>query len=308
MTEKRNIEKTVNFRCWMTVLFLSALLMVFFAGTGMAQDEKAISPAGMPIVQSFGNVGKINWTEAYIEVVGRGTQPKRYLGKPNARPLALRAAKTDAGRRLLSIIKEVPVSSEAAVKDYLSQSNDLQIRLEGIAKGARVVKRGYSPEAVEVTLRLPLYGEFSRALISLIPGKRNIEMPVPAASTVNQPVGLTSAPPAVVYTGLVIDARGLQVRPALLPKVVDESGNEVYGLTVADRKIAVAKGIAGYAGDPAAARSHSRVADNPFAVKGLKAEGFGKSNIVVGNADAQYIRAAGNQSFLRKCRVMIILD
>ncbi len=307
MAGRRNIGEIVNFRRWIAVLSLSVVLGLF-AGTGTAQDEKAGSPAGIPIVQNFGNEGKINWTAAYIEVVGRGATPKRYVGKPNARPLSLRAAKADASRRLMAIINEVRVSSAATVKDYLFQNNDLRIRLEGVARGARVVKREYLPEAVKVTLRLPLHGDFSRVLISRIPVKKNMEAPVPAVSPVNQPVGLPAAPPAVVYTGLMIDARGLQARPALLPKVVDESGHEVYGLMTADRKIAVAKGMAGYAGDQAAARSDSGVANNPLEVKGLKAEGPGGADIVVGNADAQAIRAAGNMSFLKKCRVMIVLD
>jgi len=51
------------------------------------------------------------------------------------------------------------------------------------------------------------------------------------------------------------------------------------------------------------------VTNSPVSVKGLKTEGAGRSDIVIANADAEKIRASGdNQSFLKKCRVMIVLD
>jgi hypothetical protein len=44
-------------------------------------------------------------------------------------------------------------------------------------------------------------------------------------------------------------------------------------------------------------------------VKGLKADGPGKANIVISKGDAEKIKAAGeNLTFLKKARVMIVLD
>lgn len=117
------------------------------------------------------------------------------------------------------------------------------------------------------------------------------------------------APAGVVYTGLVLDARGIQARPAMSPKVVDENGQEVYGSMQVDREFAVQQGMSGYARDLTAAQSNSRVTNNPVTIKGLKSVGPGRSNIVISNADAQMIRAAAeNLVFLKKCRVMVVLD
>ncbi len=93
------------------------------------------------------------------------------------------------------------------------------------------------------------------------------------------------------------------------PKVVDENGKEVYGSMNVDRGYAVQQGMSGYARDLTAAQSNPRVTNNPVSVKGLKSEGPGKSDIVISNADAEKIRGASdNQLFLKKCRVMIVLD
>jgi hypothetical protein len=108
---------------------------------------------------------------------------------------------------------------------------------------------------------------------------------------------------------MVIDARGIQARPAMAPKVIDESGQEVYGSMQVDREFAVQQGMSGYARDLSSAQNNSRVTANPVTLKGIKTDGPGKSNIVISNADANKIRSsAENLSFLKKARVMIVLD
>jgi hypothetical protein len=107
----------------------------------------------------------------------------------------------------------------------------------------------------------------------------------------------------------VVDARGIQARPAMSPRIYDEDGKEVYGSANVDREYAVQQGMSGYARDLTAAQSNQRVTASPITVKGLKTGGAGRSDLVISNADAQLIRAsAENASFMKKCRVMIVLD
>jgi len=57
------------------------------------------------------------------------------------------------------------------------------------------------------------------------------------------------------------------------------------------------------------ARSDPRVRPNPLIVKGLKTKSPGRSVIVVSNADAAKLRSASEHlSFLRQCRVIIVVD
>jgi len=141
---------------WITVGVVSAVL-IFFAGIGMAQDEKVSMSEWTQIVQSLGDKGKINWSAGYIEAIGMGAPPERYIGKPNARPMALRAAKVDAYRNLLEITKGVQVSSETTVRDFVTESDVIRAQIEGLVKGATVANQEYlSDGTVEVTLRMPL--------------------------------------------------------------------------------------------------------------------------------------------------------
>jgi hypothetical protein len=173
--------------------------------------------------------------------------------------------------------------------------------VEGLVKGARVMNKEYlSDGTVEVTVRMNLSGRFSQTLLPKVMDKTP-----PAAP----PAPAPTAPVGDLYTGLVIDARGLAARPAMSPKIIDENGKEVYGSMNVDRQYAIQQGMTGYARDLTAAQSNPRVTNNPVSVKGIRTDGPGKCDIVISAADAAKIRAnAENMSFLQKCRVMIVLD
>ncbi|MEK6691914.1 MAG: hypothetical protein AABY44_00615, partial [Nitrospirota bacterium] len=111
-----------------------------------------------------------------------------------------------------------------------------------------------------------------------------------------------------VFSGLIVDARGLGAKPAMAPKIFDEDGREVYGSAYVNREWAIKEGMAGYSKDVVAARNNPRVTATPIVVKGLKTSGQAKADIVISNIDAGKIRAnAENMTFIEKCRVIIVI-
>lgn len=289
------------------VFFVALLGLGFSGGSAVAQDN--------PYIQDIAGKGKVDWTQGWIEAVGTGAPPEKYYGKPQARPMALRAAQLDAFRNLLEVVKGVQLTASSTVEDFVTTSDVIRTQVDGMVKGAQTMKREYlSDGTVEVTVRMPLYGNFSQLLLPV--EARPAPVPVPpsviappspavAAPSVAPPV----APSARIYTGLVVDARGLSARPAMSPKVIDEDGQEVYGTASVSREYAVQQGMAGYSKDVNAAQTNARVTNTPVTVKGLRTEGPGRSDIVISRADAAALRVAGQDlSFLQKCRVMIVLD
>lgn len=284
-------------------------VMMLFAGAGFCQksgDGKVSMTEWTKIIESkvaeqSGDKGIINYEDGYVEAVGVGAPPERYMGKPNARPMALRAAQVDAYRNLLEIVQGVRIDANTVVKDFMTESDVIRASVEGLVKGSKVMNKEYlSDGTVEVTVRMNLSGRLSQSIMPKAFDKQPESAPPPPA---------VSAPSGDIFTGLVIDARGLAARPAMSPKIVDENGREVYGSMNVDRQYAIQQGMTGYARDLTAAQSNPRVTNNPVSVKGVKADGPGKCDIVISNADAGKIRASGeNLSFLKKCRVMIVLD
>ncbi len=256
------------------------------------------------LVEQIGN-GSVNWTEGIIEAKGIGVPPENLFGKPQARPMALRAAKLDAMRNLLETTKGVRIDSTTTVKNYAVENDIIMSRVEGVIRGAKVVNQEYmSDGTVEVTIQMSLNGDLAHLILpkdvpegATKPTDREA-MPTPFAK-----------PKSTVYTGLVVDARGLNAKPAMSPKILDENGQEVYGSAYVSREFAVQQGMSGYAKDMEIARKNQRVTDNPMAVKGIKTSGAGRSDIIISNADAAILKnASENLSFMKKCRVMIVVD
>jgi hypothetical protein len=236
--------------------------------------------------------------------------------------MALRAAQLDAYRNLLEVVKGVRVTSESYMGDFVTKSDEVRAAVSGLVRGAQIVKKEYlSDGTVEVTMRMSLSGALMQVILPkvvevektekppvVMPPKQSIEV-APEKEEVTTVPPAPKAPAGVVYTGLVIDARGIQARPAMSPKILDENGQEVYGSMQVDREFAVQQGMSGYARDLTAAQTNPRVTNDPITVKGLRTVGAGQSSIVISNADAQMINsAAENLTFLKKCRVMVVLD
>jgi hypothetical protein len=296
-------EAAMRLKICMTAAFAAAMIPCI-AGVTVGQEKVGI-PEGTQIVEQVANRGMVNWTEGTMEAIGIGAPPERYIGKPQARPNALRAAQVDAYRNLLEVINGVRVDSTTVIRDFTTESDVINTQVQGMVKGARVIKQEYmSDGTVEVTVRMSIAGNFAAVIIPRIMEKKQVQPPPAAPAPATAP-----APGGEIFTGLVVDARGIQARPAMSPRIIDENGREIYGSMNVEREYAVQQGMSGYARDLTAAQSNTRVTNNPLSVKGLKTEGAGRSDIVIAKADAEKILAAGdNLSFLKKCRVMIVLD
>ena len=173
-----------------------------------------------------------------------------------------------------------------------------QDRGQRIIQGAMVMDKKYmSDGSVEVTVGMKLTGALADTLL-----------PKPPTPPTGLPAPLTPAR-RTTYTGLIVDARGLGVRPAMAPKVLNEDGKEVYGSAWINRDYAVREGMVGYLKDPVQAQPNPRVTDKPLMVKAVKASGDARVDMVITNADAAMLHSASqNLSMLEKCRVIILVD
>lgn len=247
-----------------------------------------------PLIQVTGN-GEINWSEQVIRASGSGAPHPDASNIAAARLGAERAAKADAMRNILEVVKGVRINSQTTVKDALTQSDQIRTQVQGIIRGAKVINtRYFSDGAVEVTLEIPLAGALSQSLLT-------------PSSFGTQPVPKAGNP---AYSGVIFDCRGLNLQPALAPRVLDEDGREVYGAAFAAQEWALKYGVAGYLkNNMETALKNERVAPNPLVIKAIKAAGPGNTDLVISNADAQVLRdTSRNLSFLEQCRVLIVVD
>jgi len=276
-----------------SIFVLVVVFLLVIPTFGFAAD-------GQDFVEQLGQ-GSINWNQGTILAKGIGAPPEKLYGKPSARPMALRAATLDAYRNILEVVVGVRIDSATVVRDYTVENDVIRTKVDGMIKGAQIIKKEYlSDGTVEITMQMNMRGGFSQLMLP--------EEIKPLESI--KPVPMTQAQTSsAVFTGLVVDAKGLKVRPAMSPKILDENKQEVYGSAYVSREFAVQQGMSGYAKEVATAQHNQRVTDNPLTVKGLRTEGPGRSDVVISNADASMLRSASeNLSFMKKCRVMIVVD
>jgi hypothetical protein len=163
---------------------------------------------------------------------------------------------------------------------------EVRTRVETLARGYRIsAKRYYSDMGMEIDVELPLaaltdvFGPASAAIASGRAGdKKN--------------------------TGLIVDARGLKLTPYLAPRLIDESGQELYGIDRLSEQARRSSGVAAYALGMEQAKKSLRVGDRPLVLRGLEAKG---SDIVLGAEERKKL-GDGNNPYLLDGRVIIVID
>lgn len=257
----------------------------------------------------------IDWTLGVIRAKGTAAPQESLDGKPEARSKALADAEAIARQHLLTASKAVRIDTATTIGKVMAQSSTIRNGMMAMVAQAKIVSQKYLSDGgtVEVTVQMSLYGGLAQLVLpqeikqvqSVKPVVKKEKVPVPPVDTAvsNYPVRSN------VYTGLVIDARGLGAHAVMSPKIVDENGREVYGSAFVSREFAVQHGMSGYIKDFSLAKADSRVKSNPLVVKGLRVKQPGGSNIVISNTDAaKLLGASQHLSFLKKCRVLIVLD
>jgi hypothetical protein len=241
--------------------------------------------------------GTVDWTNGYIEAVGVGEPPPNPLNTAHSRAVAERNAELAARKNLVEVVKQIWVDSKTRVGDTLKGQEVREKALETLLRKARSVDIAYG-EQVRVTVSMKLAG----ALADFILPKSILTI-----STVTQPQEPLRKEEA--FTGLIVDCRGIPLQPAMVPLIVDEEGEVVYGPVVASRDHAAEKGMVAYIRNFPQAKNHPRVGARTLGVKGIRTPQGRPCDIMISQADAAKIRRpASNLGFLHRCRVLVVVD
>jgi hypothetical protein len=233
--------------------------------------------------------GSVNWEGQILKATGSGAPDMRASSAAQARLGAEMAAKLDAFRNLISQAKGISITSGKTVGDAMAEG-EIRGRVEGVIRGYRITdKRYFSDQGVEIDVEVPL------AALSSALGASEPEAAAPAVKTDGEPT----------FTGVVVDARGLGVTPALAPKLVDGDGKAIYSASCLSEEARKQKAPASYFPSLDSAKgSKDFVGDKPLVVKATKASG---SDLVLDAAGIKQL-TSGNNGFLAEGRVAIVTD
>ncbi len=263
---------------------LLTLVLVALPVVGLAQEKagKEKLLAGDPKGAS-----SVNWGGQTIKATGAGAPDLSVKNPAQARLGAERAALLDAMRNLLAQVKGIQINAETKVGDAM-KDDAIKTRVEGLLRGYRVGdKRYFSDGGVEVDIEVPvalLTEVFDPEPIQVLAGLK-----VEGEKT---------------NTGLVIDARGLKVIPALAPRLLDDAGKALYSVDSLSPEARKVSGVASYVQTLDEAKKSQKAGDKPLVLKATKANG---TDLQLNSADALKLLAT-NAGFLAEGRVVIVAN
>ena len=292
-----------------------AILIAFFSNS-VAQD----------VVQNFGQTGSVNWTVQVLRATGIGS-PNSNLPQGAQRAAAIEAAKRVALRNILENIKGMAITSEVTIENAMLSDDVIYNRIQGVVRNFRVTDIRYmSTGDIEVDVEMPIVGAFSDLLLPKKFGGGKFQKitqplcpccgqswpegkPIPEGTKLIMPTSNSELIDNEKYTGLIVDASGLDVNPAMAPKILNENMEEIYGELFINRMYAVEIGVIGYAKDVETAIQDERVRNNPILIKAIKASGSNNSDVIISNSDALLIHAVAEKfNFIQRCRVIFLVD
>ncbi len=260
--------------------------------------------------------GSVNYGDRTIQAIGIGFIPENVINAGQARRAAMRIAKQDALRQLIEIVNGVNVTSETTVSGAMFD-DVIKTQVQGAIRGARRIgePKYLSDTSVEVTYEVKM-ADISRVLLPIAekaPTLKYEDVTVVGAVTPGvsgeQKSSAEAGPTSGGVTGIIIDGKGLGLRPAMSPRIVNQSGSVVYGPGQYIRDYAASNGVVGYAKSLEQAKADPRVQGNPLVIRGSSVSGASAADLVISNVDAGKVaRADGTAGLLGNCRVMFVLD
>ncbi len=288
------------------VIYMSVILAAILS----LPEKGPCETHSKPIIETITN-GQIDWTNWLIRAKGRGTPSEKINEKHLASSMALKTAQIDAHDNLFKAIQEIRIEPHTKVKNLIAVDERIKKQVQVMSREAQLVKKEYMSDSqtVEVTIEMRLTNGFAQLILP-----QDIKQIEPIKATLQETEKQENTNSSTddephSYTGLVVDARGLDILPAMTLRLIDENGAEIYGSAYSSREYAVQQGMIKYEKNLKSAVQDHRVADNPLIIKGLKASPTGFSDIIISNTDAsKLLSASENLSFLRECRVVIVCD
>lgn len=235
-----------------------AVLLSFFIGLPSAASLFAQDEAK----------GGINWVEGYVRATGNGTSDRKSAAQ--ARLLAMRAARVDAQRNILEMIKGVKVDSQTTVENFMVTQDIIRTNVSGVVKGARIVKESVEKQpdgsflaTTEMQICINQCKDSSHSLVQALSlDKKADNTPVPpqlpeAAAPTEPPKEPVAPKKEYAYdrtkpvTGVVFDLEGRMFERVIMPVVVtmgeDKSAFTVYSAKSVKPKVIRTYGVVRYA-------------------------------------------------------------
>ncbi len=269
----------------------------FIIGCWFIMCLQPVTGSGANLVQKLRH-GSIDWTNRVIEAIGQSNYPEGDED-PRARSLARNMAIKKARDNLLSIIMDLPLDSNKPVSHFIMGDKERLEKLMSFIRHAELAKVTFGQDKqVKVTLSI----KFSGPLAELILPEyiKKIEPLIKIRGCTKNSNNF--------YTGILIDCSEIDFQPCLIPRIVNEKGEEVFGPAYVSRDCVSKGGMAKFVVAPDKRINALWLGNKILSLKALRVSVANPNIVVLTNSDAETIRANPlNLSLLHDCKVVFVL-
>ncbi len=253
--------------------------------------------------------GAVNWEKgANSDITAVGISLKDPRGMAISREAAIMAAQ----RNLLGIIQGMQIDSETTMRELQIESDVVKRKISGIIRGAQIVDEHPNEDGgYYVKMRVPIYGV--GGIASAIVPEISPENKKPFEAVEKSSISPTEVKKIKNsdYSGVVIDASDLGLKPTFSPVIYDTNGRAIYGVENLDPDKIIERGMVDYSNSVNDKIANERAGDNPLVLKAVKVNesntSANKVNVVVSVTDADKILLANEKShMLDECAVVFV--
>lgn len=297
----------------------------------------SVSLMARDVVESSGEC-EINWSDGFIACEGTSAADQSKFA-------ATLSAKVIAQRNLLEVVKGVQIDSEVSVADGMISSDVIKSRVEGAIRGARVTNNIYDKEqkSATATVKLEMGKDLLEALLSdptklswnekiqevfknfsLINNAYAATYTVKDTATIKKVMEdlrssghkeaseyvakLLDGIEKTTYTGILIDVSQLDnFKKAMIVKLVDQNGKEIYPGNLITKKMLVKKNTSvGYVFGHDDAVSDKRVFNTPIEIKAKQIYKNRHSDIVLDASQIEQLSSV-DQKVFQNAKILLLL-
>lgn len=231
----------------------------------------------------------VDWQNSSITVTGMGIAPPRAINASHGRMMARRAAMNDCYRQLAEAIEGVNVDAESTVENFILTSDVTKTSVHALIRGASIVDEREIPGGYEVTMSVAMFGASNSLANVVLPkttARESFPEPVPSvapsvpaydsSASVNVRIDIAHNNPGIAsdnrnpiggYTGLIVDCRGLDLKPMMSPVIKNQNGESIYGHKNLNPDFVISHGMVSYTRDLNG--GNGRAGSNPLVVRAV---------------------------------------
>lgn len=292
------------------------LMLLVFSSTAYGESPAVNNGNGFGGFVAEKEGIKINWGNGFVAATSEVLPMQDTIDPTRTRALAVRQGGVESRKLLLDSVLSLQLDSRknvsALLKNDIKSMNSLRGFIQNSLLSTALIESG----AVEVSASLNIRNGLSSIIIPptipflsgiapTLSGKRSEGSVIQELA---ENVELADRE-AAVHSGVVIDARGFNVTPVLLPIIYDGKGVGVYGPFAVSRESVLKHGLVAYMADGTSENMRSRVGNFPLTVKPVNTQGSRKCNLILSLEDGAGVRSVlKRKSVVGNCAVVILVD